>query len=83
MPMPFLGAREDGIAAHRADDGLDLLANALRIGRRQIDLVDDGNNFQVVIQRQVHIGQGLRFHALAASTTSRAPSQAGRLRETS
>ena len=43
---------------------LDLLANALRLGRRQVDLVDHRNNFEIVMQRQVRIGQRLRFHAL-------------------
>ena len=44
--------------------GFDLLANALRFGGRQVDLVDDRNDFQVVMQRQVGVGEGLRLHAL-------------------
>ena len=43
---------------------LDLLANALGLGRRQIDFVDYRNNFEIVVQRQISIGQRLRFHAL-------------------
>ena len=60
----LLGAGQNGVARVEADDGLDLLANALRLGRRQVDLVDDRNDFQVVVQRQVGIGQRLRLHAL-------------------
>jgi hypothetical protein len=43
---------------------LDLLANALGLGGRQVDLVDDRNDFEIVMQREVGIGQRLRFHAL-------------------
>ena len=43
---------------------LNLFAHAFRLGRRQIDLIDDGNNFKIVIQREVGIGQRLRFHTL-------------------
>ena len=60
----LLGAGQHGIARVQADDGLDLLANALGLGRRQVDLVDDRNDLQVVMQRQVSIGERLRFHAL-------------------
>ena len=43
---------------------LDLFANAVRLGRRQIDFVDHRNDFEIVVQRQVGIGQRLRLHAL-------------------
>ena len=32
--------------------------------RRQIDLVDDRNDLEIVIQRQIGVGQRLRFDAL-------------------
>ena len=60
----LFGAGQHGIARIQADDGFDLLANPLRLGRREIDLVDDRNDFQVVVQGQVRVGQRLRFHAL-------------------
>ena len=60
----LLGADQHGIARVEPDDGLDLLANALRLGRRQVDLVDDRNDLQVVMQCEVGIGEGLRLHAL-------------------
>jgi hypothetical protein len=62
--MPCLALAQHGVARVQADDGFDLLANALRLGRRQIDLVDDRNDFQVVVQRQVGVGERLRLHAL-------------------
>ena len=30
----------------------------------QIDLVDDRNDFQAVIDREIRVGEGLRFYAL-------------------
>ena len=34
------------------------------VGGRQIDLVDDGNDDQVVLHRSIEIGEGLSLHAL-------------------
>ena len=62
--MPLLGAGQDRIGGVQADHLLDLLADALRLGRREIDLVDDRNDFEIVVQRQVGVGERLRFHAL-------------------
>ena len=62
----LLGADQQGVARIEADDGLDLFADALRFGRRQIDLIDDRNDFQVVVQRQVGVGEGLRLDALGS-----------------
>src|ERR1700738_4613221 len=39
--LPSLGADGDGLRRVNANDLLDLLADPVRIGRRQIDLVDD------------------------------------------
>ena len=60
----LLGAHQQRAARVQPDHGFDLLANALRLGGGQIDLVDDRNDFQVVVQRQIGIGQRLRLHAL-------------------
>ena len=60
----LLGAGQNRVAGVQADQLLDLLANPLRLGRRQIDLVDHRNNFQIVMQRQIRVGKRLRFHAL-------------------
>ena len=61
---PFLALTSTASLASRPITLLDLLANALGLGRRQIDLVDDRNDFQIVMQRQVGVGQRLRFDAL-------------------
>ena len=47
-----------------ADDLLDFLGHALRFGGGQVDLVDDGDDLVVVLDRLVDIGQRLRFHPL-------------------
>ena len=64
MPMPCLALASTASLGVESDDCLDLLANALRLGRRQVDLVDDRNDFEVVMQREVGVGERLRFHAL-------------------
>ncbi len=38
--------------------------DALRLGTRQVDLIDDREHIQIVIQRQIDIGQSLCFDAL-------------------
>ena len=60
----LLGAGQNGVAGVQADDGLDLLADALRLGGRQIDLVDDRDDFQIVMQGQVGVGERLGLDAL-------------------
>ncbi len=60
----LLGAAQHGVARVDPDHGLNLLANAFGLGGRQVDFIDDGNNFEIVVQREVRIRQRLRFHAL-------------------
>ena len=60
----LLGAAQHGIAGVQPDDGFDLLADTFRFGGRKVDLVDDGDDFQVVVQREVSVGESLGFHAL-------------------
>ena len=59
-----LRADQNRFAGIQADHALDLLANPLGLGRRQIDLIDDRNDFQIVVQRQVRVRERLRFDAL-------------------
>ena len=47
-----------------ADHVLDLLANALGLGRGQIDLVEDGDDLVIVVDREVGIRERLRLDAL-------------------
>src|SRR6185437_4802826 len=56
---PGLGRDLDGVRRVEADHVLDLLAHALRLGRRQVDLVEHRHD------RLIDIGQGLRLDALA------------------
>ena len=70
MPIVVLNA-DAGFSARQhcfgsvdADNVLNFVLNTVRVGARQIYLVDDGNNFQIIIQRQVYVGQRLRLNAL-------------------
>ena len=48
----------------QSDHLLDLLAHPLGLGHRQVDLVDHRNQLEIVVQRQVGVGQRLRLDAL-------------------
>ena len=58
------GAGEDGFGCVDADDVLDLVADFLGLGGGEVDLVDDGDDFVVVLDRLVDVGEGLGFDAL-------------------
>ncbi len=60
-----LGADGDGVSGVESDGFFDGFLGAQDVGRRQIDLVDDGNNLESVVDGQIGIGQGLRLDALA------------------
>ena len=47
-----------------ADHVLDLLDYTLRLCAGQVDLIDDGKDVQVMIQRQIHVCQRLCLNAL-------------------
>ena len=47
-----------------ADDVLDLGLGALGVGGGQVDLVDDRQDLEIVLERQVGVGERLRLHAL-------------------
>ena len=59
-----LGAGEHRAGGVEADDLLDLLPHALGIGGGEVDLVDDGHDLVVVLDRLVDVGQRLGFDAL-------------------
>ena len=61
----FLGAGENRVGGVEPDDFLDLLLGSLDIGAGQIDLVDDRNDFEPVIEREIDVGESLRFDSLA------------------
>ena len=54
-----------GVRGVDADHVLDLLAHALGLGGRQVDLVEHRHDFEIGIDRLIDIGERLRFHALA------------------
>ena len=59
-----LGADRDGVVGVDADDGLDLLLDALDVGGRQVDLVQHRHDFQALLDRGVAVGDRLRLDAL-------------------
>ena len=64
MPTPFLALARIAPLASSPIKRLDLFANPLRLGRRQIDFIDHRNDFEIVMQRQIRVGERLRLHAL-------------------
>ena len=68
-----LGTDHDGVRCVQADDVFDFLADPVRVGAGQVDFIDDGNNFQIVFQGQVDVGQGLGFDALRGIDDEQGP----------
>ena len=60
-----LGRDRDGVGGVEPDHLLDLLLDAVGVGGRQVDLVEDGQDLEVVVERLVDVGERLRLHALA------------------
>ena len=52
---------------------IDLFFDAIHIGRWKVDFVNDRNNFQVVLQSQVKIGQRLGFDPLGGIDQQQSP----------
>jgi len=63
-PLARLGAHAQGVMRLDADDLLDLARHALGLGRRQVDLVEDGQHLQALLDRRVAVGHALRLDAL-------------------
>jgi len=59
-----LRAYGQGVGRIQTYRAFDHFFRANDIGARQVDLVDDGHDFQAVIDRQVGVGERLGFHAL-------------------
>ena len=60
----FLGAAADRFGSVNADHVLDFMPDLLGTRRRQIDLVQHGQNSQVIVDGLISICQRLRLHAL-------------------
>ena len=61
-----LGTAQHCVAGINADNVLDFLLHMLGVGAGQINFIDNRDNFQIVVQGQIHIGQGLGFNALGS-----------------
>ena len=60
-----LGRDHDGVRGIEPDHVLDLLLDRLRLGRRQIDLVEHRHDFVAGVDGVVDVGERLRLDALA------------------
>ena len=72
-----LGADVHRIVRLDADDFLDLLDDLRRIGRRQVDLVDDRHHFEPLLDRGVAVGDALRLDALRGIDDQQRPLAGG------
>ncbi len=61
----ILGRGEHSGVGGKADDLLNLLAGQLRVGGREVDLVDHRDHLEVVLQSGIGVGQGLGLDPLA------------------
>ncbi len=59
-----LGADRQRVGGIEADGTLDHFLGAVHVGAGQVDLVDDGDDLEAVIDREICVGQRLRLHAL-------------------
>ncbi len=60
----LLRAGQDRGGGVEADDVLDLSLALVRLRARQVDLVDDRNDVEVVVDGEIGVGQRLRLDAL-------------------
>ena len=61
---PGLGRDHQGVGGVETNDVLDLLLDPVGLGRRQVDLVEHGHQFEVGVDRLVGVGQRLRLDPL-------------------
>ena len=59
------GGDARGVQTGQTDYVLHFLCDPIRLRTGQIDFVQDGNDFQVVLHGQIGVGQRLGFHTLA------------------
>ena len=62
--LACLGTDARGIRGVDAYDFLDLLADPVRVGRREVDLVDDGQDLDALLHRGITVGDALSLNAL-------------------
>ena len=71
------GADEHSIGSVKPDGAFDHFFGARDVGALQINLVDDGNNFEAVVDGEVGVGEGLRFHSLGSVDDEQGPFAGG------
>ena len=59
-----LGGHGDRLLARNRQNLLQLIMTHAQIRRGKVDLVDDGNDLEVVLEREIHIRDSLRLDAL-------------------
>lgn len=64
MPMPSFALTSGALCPVDADYVLDFLDDFLRSRAGQVYLVYNGQNLKVVVNREVDVGESLRFYAL-------------------
>ncbi len=59
-----LGRGEEDFLAGDRQDAFELLDDRIRVGRRQVDLVEDGDERQALAHREMDVGEGLGLDPL-------------------
>ena len=59
------GADEESVVGGDGENVFDLFFDALGLGGGEIDFIDDGKNFEIVVGGEESVGHGLGFDALA------------------
>ena len=72
-----LGRGRNDLIVEQADELADFLRNAFRVGVRQVDLVDDRDDREVVLHGEVDIRHGLRLDALGGVDDEEGPLAGG------
>ena len=70
---PFFGRCQDRSFRVQPQIVRNLLTYPVDIGRGQVDFVDDRDDFQIVFQRQVEVGQGLGLDPLTGVDEQQCP----------
>jgi hypothetical protein len=60
----FLGTHEQDVVGIRTDEIVNFLLASLRLGTRQVDLVEDRNDLEAGVEREKQIRQRLRLNSL-------------------
>ena len=63
-PRSLLGRREEHLLARDRENVLQLLDDDVRLGRGEVDLVDDRDDHEIVAQREMDVGQRLGLDPL-------------------